>query len=107
MRRLLLLIVFSLLFSFASHTQTDVSHRDSVRAIVEQVIRQKQDSLKEAKKLEQIKKNSKSLDVFLQEMKEREQVEKRRRWVRVGAGVFFFSLLLIISVRRYRARKRK
>jgi uncharacterized protein YdeI (YjbR/CyaY-like superfamily) len=63
---------FFLLFILHSFTQQAVD-RDSVRILVEQVIRQKQDSLKEAKQLQEIKKNSKSLDAFLQEMQEREK----------------------------------
>jgi hypothetical protein len=106
MRRLCLLAVFSFLFLFHSFTQPAVD-RDSVRILVEQIIRQKQDSLKEAKQLQEIKKNSKSLDAFLQEMQEREKAEARRRWIRIGTGVFFFSLLLITSIRRYRASRRK
>jgi hypothetical protein len=106
MRRLFLLAFFSFVFILHSLTQPTVD-RDSVRALVEQVIQQKQDSLKEAKQLQEIKKNSKSLDAFLQEMQERERAEARRRWIRIGTGVFFFSLLLITSIRRYRASRRK
>lgn len=105
MRRLFFLLFFTSCFVGFSVSQT-VAERDSVRKLVEEVIRKKQDSLAAAKEFEAIKKSSKPLDAFLQEMREKEQAEKRRLWLRIAVGVFFFSLVLLTAFRRFRARRK-
>ncbi|MDQ6608541.1 MAG: hypothetical protein M3Y85_01825 [Bacteroidota bacterium] len=47
-------------------------------------------------------KDSKTLDEFLAEMKERESSENRQLYIRIGAGALFLIVLIYSQVRRRR-----
>lgn len=63
-----------------------------------------QDSLEREKVMRQILENSQPLDEFLEEMKEQERREKRRLFIRIGAGVIFLFALFFAIARRKKAR---
>jgi hypothetical protein len=65
-----------------------------------------QDSLDKARLQQNINQNERSLDSFLQEMKDRETKEKRRTYMRLGAGVILLFALFVTIARRAKSRKR-
>lgn len=65
-----------------------------------------QDSVQREKILRNVESNGKSLDAFLQEMKEKEEKQKRRTYFRIGAGVLFLFALFVTIARRSRSKKR-
>ena len=79
---------------------------DSARKVVEQTVKDWQDSMDHEKMLQDIRKNSKPLDEFLAEMKEKERKENRRRWIRIGAGATLLFMLFFSIARRYIQQKR-
>lgn len=79
---------------------------DSARAMVEQIVRERQDSIEREKLLQNIRKHGKTPGELLAGRKEQERKEKRRKWVRIGAGTIFMLVLLLTTARRYRQRKR-
>jgi hypothetical protein len=92
---------------FSQPTDTINSERDSVRHVVEQTVKEYQDSLEREKLLQNIKEKGKPLDVFLAERKEEEKKEERRRWVRISAGAIFLFALFFAIARRHRTRNRR
>ena len=59
-----------------------------------------QDSVQASRIKKEVERNGKPLDVFLQEMKERERVQRRQTYIRIGAGILFFTVLVINFLRR-------
>lgn len=108
-RPICLLIFLHFFFPFFLLSQpVDTSYNayDSVRRVVEQTVRNYQDSIEREKLLQTMKKQGKPLSVFLAEHKEKERKEERRRWVRIGAGAIFLFALFFAIARRYRDRKK-
>ena len=104
------LLVFLFVFctaSFAQPFDTTINRPyDSLRNLVEKTVRDYQDSLDREKLLENIRTNGKPLRVFLAERREEEKKEKRRSWIRIGAGAIFLFALIFVTVRRYQQRKK-
>lgn len=110
MRLHLLFVLCAILLStpplFAQHpdtviTITDSSH-EAVRQIVKKEFERWQDSMRAVRIKEDVKKYGKSLDAFLQEMKEKEKAQKRQLYFRIGVGVLFLIVLAVGLARRKR-----
>ena len=80
---------------------TDTS-RETVRQSVQKEFERWQDSMRAVRIKEDVKKHGKSLDAFLQEMKEQERAKKRQRYFRIGVGVLFLIVLAAGLARRRR-----
>jgi hypothetical protein len=109
-RSICILIVLQFFLSGSLLSQpVDTTFRpyDSVRRVVEQTVREYQDSLKREKLLQNIREQGKPLDVFLAERRKEERKEERRRWVRIGAGALFLFALFYAIARRSKSRKKR
>lgn len=94
-------------FLFSQPVDTTNRSYDSVRRVVEQTVRDYQDSLERERLLQNIQKHGKPLDAFLEERKKEERKEERRRWIRIGAGALLLFALFFAIARRSRYRKHK
>lgn len=106
-----LLFVAQVLFSISVNAQSNdtvISLQDSTREEVRQTVKKEferwQDSVQAERIKENVKKNGKSLDVFLQEMREKEEARKRQWYFRIGLGTLF---LVVVVVGIVRTRKRR
>lgn len=102
-----LLFVVQVLFSIsvaAQSNDTIITIKDSTREEVRQTVKEEferwQDSVQAERIRENVKKNGKSLDVFLKEMEEKEAARKRQLYVRIGLGAVFLIALVLAFARR-------
>jgi hypothetical protein len=108
MRFFSVLILFTLLlispFLTAQSNDTDFKvedqSRDAVRELVKKEFSRWQDSVKAERIKKEVAKHGKPLDVFLQEMREREKAQKRQLYFRIGLGVAFLIVLAISLFRK-------
>jgi len=108
MRILLLLVVCALMFStpclFAQTGDTVITVTDTTRQSVREAAKREferwQDSMRAVRIKEDVKKHGKSLDAFLEEMREKERAEKRQTLFRIGIGVLFLIVLAVSLARR-------
>ena len=101
------LLITQLLFFIPAKTQsqdTVLIVKDSTREEVRQTVKKEferwQDSVQAERIKQNIKKNGKSLDAFLQEMQKEEKARKRQLYIRIGFGAAFLAALIIIFLRR-------
>ena len=111
----ILLIVF-LLFTtvnctnkvFAQNRDTIVFSGDSVHNAVRQSVKEEfqrwKDSVDAVRIKQEVAKNGKPLNEFLQEMQAQEKVQKRQLYFRIGIGALFFIVLAVGFARRWRNR---
>jgi hypothetical protein len=108
--RFLLIVTFLLQFGIPVYSQSI----DSISRGVDSSSKALQEAAKKFQRLEDslaklqiqqsLDQNSKSLDLFLADMKEREKKEKRQLYIRIGLGVAFLAIVVYGLVRR---RKKK
>jgi hypothetical protein len=105
-----LLCMQALFFMPALHTQNiDSLARsvDSSSMAIEKITKDLDSFTKESQQVplrRQTTQNSKNLDQFLADMKEREKREKRQAYIRIGLGVAFVIVLFIALARRRKLR---
>jgi hypothetical protein len=102
-------LLFSLSFIKAHSQNADSFARalDSSSKAIQQTtkdIERWKDSLRQKELQRFTDQNSKNLDLFLADMKERERKEKQQAYIRIGLGVAFLAVLIIGLIRR---RKKK
>lgn len=100
-------VVFAviLFFSFlmpveGQNTDSFVRAIDSSRKAMNERLREQQDSFYKLQVKQSLEQNSRNLDRFLADMKEREKKERRQMYIRLGLGVAFLAVLIVGLLRR-------
>lgn len=83
-----------------SNALANDSARHQVRQSVKNEFERWKDSVEAVRIKKEVEKNGKPLDVFLQEMREREKAEKRQLYFRIGLGALFLTVLALGLARR-------
>lgn len=102
--QLFLLLPFLLQGQPRDSPSVDTVRKELYRKVAKEVDRW-EDSVQAAHIKQNVIKNGKPLDQFLQEMKEKEKAEKRQHYFRIGLGAVFLLALLIIGLVRRRKRQ--
>lgn len=110
--RFVLVVGLLLQFFFSANSQ----HVDSLARAVDSSVKafnetdrqfqQLQDSIKRVQLQKSLEQNSKNLDVFLADMKEREKKEKRRMYIRLAAALIFLAVLVYGLARKRKIRSK-
>lgn len=74
--------------------------QDSVRQLVKKEFERYRDSMEALRIKQNVAKNGKSLDAYLQEMKEEEKARQRQVYFGIGFGVIFLLILAVGFARR-------
>lgn len=93
---------FLLTTATAQPGDTILSGNDSNRILrmAEKEAQRWRDSMDAIRIKNTVKEKGKSLEAFLNEMKEREQARKRQEYIRVGALAILFAALIVSFLRR-------
>ena len=74
--------------------------QDSVRQLVKKEFERYRDSMEALRIRQNVARNGKSLDAYLQEMQEREKARQRQIYFRIGFAVIFLIILAVGFARR-------
>ena len=100
-----MVLLFAEVFFFDTlSTQRGDITQDSARTAVKEIIQKEfgrwQDSVKAVRIKDEVRRNGKPLNAFLEEMREKENVRKRQWYFRIGLGVAFLIAIAASLLRK-------